>query len=200
MNEEVEPPVWYLLRWLCPALPIFVAGCVSVVYSEQPLGERIASFEPEEWNGVWVGNDGSFDRILITDAQNGMLAWGFKDRLCDSAPATKSDQYRQSGSWYFLVPPPISQGGRYEVGAAFFRDRDALTLYSINSERVRELIRKGEVPGYLGDNETVLGELASNHYGILLSIRQPAFDWKPTVVLIKLPPELDPCRPRAPSQ
>jgi len=200
VNEKVGHPVWHLLRWLCPSLLILFFGCRSVVYSEQPLGERVASFKPEEWNGIWVGSDGSFDRILITDAQNGMLAWGFKDELCAPAPATRPDQFRQSGSWYFLVPRPIPRGDRYEVGAAFFRDRDALTLYSINAESVRELIRKGDVPGYLDGDDPVLGALASKHYGILLSEKQPAFDWKPSVVLIKVPPELDPCRPRAPLQ
>lgn len=188
-----------MLQSSCTVLVVLLAGCMSVdrVYSERPLGERVASFKPEEWDGIWVASDGSFDRILITDAQNGTLAWGFKDKLCDPAPASKPDQFRQWGSWYFLAPRSIPENGRYELGAAFFRNQNALSLYGISREKVRELIRKGDVPGYLDGDEPVLGELASNHYAILLSQEQPAFAWKPTLVLTKLPAELDPCRPQA---
>jgi hypothetical protein len=185
---------------LCLALIVLMAGCASVVFSEQPLGERIAVFKPEEWNGIWVGNDGSFDRILITDAQNGMLAWGFKEKLCDPAPATKPDQFRQSGSWYFLAARNSQVDARYQISAAFFRDRNALSLYSIDTARVREMVKQGRVPGYLDGEHVVLGQLEPTHYELLLSEKEPAFAWKPTFVLTKLPEELDPCRPRDPSK
>ena len=189
---------------LAVALLPWLMGC-AVIYSEQPLGEQVAVFKPEEWDGIWVASNGSFDRIRVTDAENGMLAWGFRDGLCDTVPGTKPDQFRQSGPWYFLAPAAAEHGSRYPTGGAFFRHGNALALYNVDEARVRELVEKGALPGRveeskgrLHDKDVVLAPLTHEQYGVLLPDKQPLFDFQPVFVLVKLPPELDPCKPAVP--
>lgn len=187
---------------LAVALLPWLVGCAAI-YSEQPLGEHVAVFKPEEWDGIWVASNGSFDRIRVTDGANGMLAWGFRHGLCDTVPGTRPDQFRQSGSWYFLAPGPASTEGaaRHLTGAAFFRHGNALALYNVDRARVRELVEKGALPGRItngsgrfSDQEVVLAPLTHEQYRVLLPERHPPFNFQPVFVLVKLPPELDPCK------
>jgi hypothetical protein len=186
------------MKWLRRGLALaglpLITGCVPLIYSEQPLGERVAVLNPQEWNGVWLGSDGKLTGLLVTDSDKGMMVGGSP---CDPTSGGPPAQMRQSESWFFLV----EKGGElYSTTAAFFRIGKTLLVYLVDQERVKELLEQGALPGRVDNNRVILGALGSEHYQILLASKHPAFARQPLDVMMKLPDDLDPCRKGEPAK
>lgn len=183
--------------------------------SEQPLGE-IAVLKPEKWNGLWVTSEGKYVQLRVLDAQKGLLE-GLRaapSDPCNALPRDKPEApephaLRQIGSWYF--PNERSAGGQLiENVVAFFRNQDALVFFLIDTGRAQALIEQGQLPGRIerrGEYEQViLGSLSAEHHRVLFPEKltedelnakerlRPPVLWRPPVVIIKLPPGVDPCK------
>ena len=64
--------------------------------------------------------------------------------------------------------------------------------------RLKELVQKGALPGRIeSSGRVVLGALKPEHYDVLFSQESGIIDWRPpSLVFMKLPPQLDPCKKR----
>lgn len=183
---------------LALAVPLLVAGCVPVVYSDEPLGERVAVLKPEEWNGVWLNQSGGLSTIVVSDPGKGTMKFGKASNndwatLCDPSPSGDEFAFRQSGSWYF--PYEQTEKSPFETVFALLRKNDALISYGVDESNVRDLIEKGVLPGRVENRKVILGALTPDHYKILLSKERPAlFRFDPWGAYVKLPAALDPCK------
>jgi hypothetical protein len=72
--------------------------------------------------------------------------------------------------------------------------------FSVDEERVKDLVEQGVLPGRVEDRRVILGALGSDHHQILLSSQHPAFNREPSGVAMKLPDNLDPCRKAEPAK
>ena len=187
----------YVCRTLLLCCLGLLAGCVTT-FSAEPLGEAIAILKPEEWNGVWMDQDGKRARALVIDSADGRLLLVEDWKEC--APKTTASgtdgvmQLRQSGSWYF--ESPTKKEVLYDIWLAYRRDREALFVCVVDDERVRELVVKGALPGFTYEGDVVVWPLSHEQYRVLLADERPAFRCGPPggKVFIRLPAELDPCR------
>jgi len=193
------PRVWLLL-----ALVSVLSGCFnwSVLYSEQPLGEQVAVFEADEWDGAWLDQKGevaSYD-VSPTDTAVLLMTSRGPDRtigpLWDCKRVRDTEHpipFRQTGRWYFPVLKLKDEDGLYGLLFAMFRHGDTLLVYEPDLSQVRKLIEDGALPGRVENERVILEPLASEHYKVLLSDKRGAFLGKPRDVAVKLPNELDPC-------
>ena len=174
-----------------------LAGCVTT-FSSEPLGEAVAVLNPEQWNGVWMDQDGKLARVLVIDSADGKLL--LVEDWKDCSPETTASgtdgvmRLRQSGSWYFQNP--AKKAVLYDIWLAFRRDREALFVCVADEERVRELVVSGALPGFTYEGDVVVWPLSHDQYRVLLSDDRPAFRCGPPLgdVFMRLPVELDPCR------
>jgi len=189
------------MRHVCRTLFLccvcLLAGCVTT-FSSEPLGEAVAVLNPEQWNGVWMDQNGKLFRWLVIDAADGKLVsiedWKDCNTRTTASGADGVMQLRQSGSWYFQSP--AKKAVLYDIWLAFRRDREALFVCSVDEERVRELVASGALPGFTYEEDVVVWPLSHNQYRELLSDDRPAFRCGPPIgeVFMRLPAELDPCR------
>jgi hypothetical protein len=94
----------WLGRGLALALLPLITGCLPGIYSEQPLGERVAVLDPQEWNGVWLGNQGQLSGVLVTEPDKGMLVGDTADPCDPASGGGLPVQLRQSGRRSSLYP------------------------------------------------------------------------------------------------
>lgn len=194
--------MWRNLRWLSLALLPFIAGCIPWVYSEQPLGEAVAALKPEEWNGVWLDEQGNLVRFLVTDFEGGELLMT-EQGICEGQRREGTDdtavRMRQTDGWYF-PHFAVRDRGHYDVVGVFRRDNEALVFCPVRISRVKELVTEGALPGHLEKEDVVLGLLTNQHYKILLATERPVFACDPgeSHVSVRLPAALDPCGKVAP--
>ncbi len=199
------PRLWFLI-----ALLPLATGCVPVIYSEQPLGESTV-LDPKEWNGTWLfATPDALGKIAVVDAERGVITLSGTDLSCKFVPSEKPEVWqlrRVPGGkplerviWYFPTSFDLAtreaspSDGRLYKYVVFWRGgRGVLDSYGVAADRIEALVRKGQLPGRVEGGKLIVGPLASEHYGLLLSDEQPLVDWQSHFSIQRLPPQLDPC-------
>ena len=199
------------------ALGAWLGGCG--IKSQQPLGEEVAVFDPAKVNGIWMGPGGLLG-VRVLDEKKGLLhVWNAADytgrepqRTVKCEPPPGSEQscfstkfpgacvWRQlagsSDKSFFYFPEVEATDETYKTPIVLQSDGEWFAIaYALRAGGLKELFDEAAVPGYVDrSGAIVLGELEREHYRVILSVKSGVVDWKDPLPLLKLPPELDPCR------
>jgi hypothetical protein len=201
--------------FLLALLPSLV-GCPAI-HSDQPLGIEIAVLKPEAINGTWMVAEGNgFLGFRVRDAQKGELfVWDVSDEekkpdaplQCEPPPdaggacsdTAKCGVLRRTGNFYF---GGTTKDGPYRTEVIIVSDAHFYAIvygvqdYKQWDKRLRDLVANETLPGRVdSQGEVILGSLKLEHYRLLLAQETGLLDLtSPSMVLVKLPDSLDPCK------
>jgi hypothetical protein len=181
-------------------LPILVicllalAGCLMEV--QEPVGEKPASINAQEWEGTWVSNDRDADtRVLkLFNPSQGILIMKTKKlnpKKKQEETETSWLYLRQSGdvlfaSWREVGTSTFFWGGKIENRAMEDRGR-VLLLWLPNLKKIADLIKLGLLPGRLKGEWPILGALLPKHYQVMRDKEQEIFfKGNNPIVLVRL--------------
>lgn len=174
-----------LFKGLLVAVSVLsLAGC-STVSLPKPMGETVASVEPEQWEGTWLTStmDTSIS-IKVTDAKKGILkaAW-----LDDMKMETLEFYLLESGEWMFGNVKDEENSSRFLWGRLKKEDSQIIVWFP-DVEKIKDLVKAGSLPGTVGeDGDVALGDLKAEHVKLITSDDQGIlFEWEEPLVLIRL--------------
>lgn len=179
------------MRQACVSLLVLSLCACSVVYATKPLGEKPKNILAEEskWEGTWVHPEGSLT-VAVTEGANGLLTVGWVEKQGrDKLELVSVDvSLRESGEWTFasIKLKELSDQDRYLWGRIRREDR-MIIIWWPSLEEFRELVNAGRLPGTTSERDVVLGDLTSQHYGLITGETNRAlFRWDEPLVLFKL--------------
>jgi len=95
--------------WLLLAMVPWLAGSgCPKIYSEQPLGQEIATLDPQKVNGLWLWPGGAISGVRVLNSEQGTLA------IWDALSASDARDYRKKNELPPLScepPTPKVEGG-----------------------------------------------------------------------------------------
>jgi len=201
-------------------LSLLLAACLGGcgIKSEQPLGDAPAVFDPAKVNGIWMGPEVLLG-VRVLDAQKGLLlTWDVarfgkngtrafrcqpppaSERVCQPKDVLGTCAWRQladskeKSRYYF--PEIKSKDETYTTPLVLLSDGERVAIaYFLSDDSLKDRLDEGTLPGHVDQSGSiVLGELGRDHYRLILSEKGGVVGWKRPFPLLKLPPDLDPCR------
>lgn len=171
-----------LLVWLTAAT---ITGC-GMVYTTQPIGENPYLIEKETWEGTWTNGE-NFLTINVLDEKNGLfqIAWIEDDQNPIKLESCKV-HLLESGDWVFGSIQDKDNPKRYIWGRIKKNERQ-IVVWLPDPEKFKTLVGEGRLPGKIGDNEVVLGNLTSKHLKLITSEMEGVlFEWDEPIIFRRL--------------
>ncbi|MEI8340097.1 MAG: hypothetical protein WCH43_01005 [Verrucomicrobiota bacterium] len=169
-----------------PALliAIVLSGC-SAVYTTKPVGEnpKNLTHEVPEWEGVWCNAEGDTFKVNVADPAKGLLqVAGIEEKGNTFELKKYTIHLRESGNWCFAScrNEDVKDRDLY-VWARISRDGRQIIFWAPDTDKFKQLVTKGQLPGKIEKDEVVLGELdpkqmeliTSGSNGVLLQWEKP---------------------------
>ncbi len=172
-------------------LPVAV-GC-SAVYVDQPIGDRPARIEADDWEGVWITSDGDVAVAVASDREAGIL-WLADVEEHDGEPVMEKltvhlRQAAADDSERLLAS--VADGDQY-FWVLVVRDGDYVVAYDPVLDEFRDLVEQGVLPGSaadgegLGDRDVYLRSLGPGHLETILANAGSLFAWDRPHVLQRM--------------
>lgn len=161
-------------------------GCSSVV-SKRPVGERPAKITAKDWEGNWVGTEGSV-KVKVVDADKAILSVAWLEDDPQGKPAMKmaAVELRESGDWIFVNTREENKGRGF-VWARIKNEDRQIIIWPPDDRSFAQCVKDGVFPGRLDGNEVILDELKPQHLKIITSgTRGVLFSWDEPTVLVKV--------------
>jgi hypothetical protein len=141
-------------NWLIVAMAAIVLPACELVESTVPMGFEPVAVSEEDWDGLWLGDEGVV-AITVTDEEAGELTASFLFRASRSAtPPHELDNYhvivRRSGDWLFA-------NTHYEDSSDWLWMRvklegDQLIAWAPDPSAISALVSRGLLPGTIDDS------------------------------------------------
>jgi|ERR1700677_3764102 len=132
------------------SLPLLAAlalcGCEATV-SKKPVGERGAELKPDDWNGRWVGGDGTILETKIKDAKLGLVELTpVKPKAKPGEPKEIDLVVRTLGTHTIVNLKQKPTDEAYDFGRVSV-DNTHLVGFAPNTPMFIELIKEGKLTG-----------------------------------------------------
>ena len=159
-----------------------ILGACSQVLSSAPIGETPVSISEEDWDGVWVWEEGAI-AIKVLDEATGVLLVSIIE-VDKEPPTVEPTEMRLSrvGGWTFAnweEEPGVFSWLRVE------REGEMILAWGPDFSRFKELVDEGILPGEvrsrgdpMGGGQVVLDTLTEEHLDIITDSSEGVlFDW-----------------------
>lgn len=149
-------------------------GC-EAVYMAEPIGGRPETFDMSQLEGTWHVEE---DAVLIkvTDPDEGrFVAAGIQDEDGTLTLRLLEFAVREVNRWHLLqVRTEEDDPARSWslVGRLTSVDNNGAVLVPLDTSKVIDLVRSGDLPGTVGERNAVLGELTDEHLNRLTDEKQ----------------------------
>ena len=162
-------------RWL--PLGLLIISACKPVYTTEPIGERVHSLHPENWDGTWIHSEGSFE-VKVIDEERGLLRVAWIDNAANTV---------ESGLWLFASMKDREKREYYLWGRIKKR-KDQIILWIPDTPKFARLVKEGLLPGTVQSNgEVILGQLTRDHLKTITSSKEGVLlAWESPVVLFRL--------------
>jgi len=168
----------HMLFWIMAAT---ITGC-GVVYTTQPIGEKPSLIEAKNWEGTWTNGE-DFLTINVLDETNGLLqaAWIEHDQNQIKLESCKV-HLLESGDWVFVSIQDKDNPKRYGWGR-IKKDGQQVVVWLPDSVKFKTLVKEGQLPGRIENDDVVLGDLTSEHLKLITSETEGVlFEWDKPIV------------------
>jgi len=178
----------YRSLFLIAAFVPMLGGCAQVL-SSAPMGETPVSISEDDWEGLWVFDEGSI-AIKVLDEATGVLLVSLIDPGKEP-PTVEPMEMRLSktGGWTFVnweEEPGEFSWLRVE------RDGETILAWGPDFSRFKKLVEEGILPGEvlsggdpMGGGQILLDTLAEEHLDIITDSSQGVlFEWDEPVAAV----------------
>lgn len=180
-----------LALWPCALL----TACQPWLFVDDPIGDPVTEIDKAVWDGAWL-IDGRIAWIKLIDDAKAVRLGTWENGESDCSRRTYNtwpmSQIRRFRDIELGEPNFKKEEGKY--GYAYLsgtvRSPTGGISFTVSEDRVRSLVRTGELPGRVSDDGKVyLDKLSDAHIDALFKdVRRSSLS-----SYAKLPPLLDPC-------
>ena len=184
------------MKYLTPLLlALTLCGCAPV-YTSKPMGEKPKNLihEVAEWEGTWINGKGEAVQVKVKDPANGILqAACIEEKENKLALKEYTIHLRESGKWCFAsfrMDEFTGENGKEKelyFWARIATNERQVIFWSPDADKFKELVKKGQLPGKVNENETYLGALEPKHMELITSSSNGVLlDWENPAVFTKM--------------
>jgi hypothetical protein len=180
-------------NWMIVAMAAVVLPACDRVESTVPMGLEPATLSPEDWDGLWLGDEGVV-AITVTDEIAGKLTVSVLEQTGRSATPpheleTAEATVRRSGDWLFANFPSDESPNWAWVRVKLEGDR--LIGWGPSAAAFRSLVSRGLLPGRIddvgGSMMITLDPLTPAQDQMIRSGSEGVLmDWESPVVLVRI--------------
>lgn len=177
------------LRWptvIFVGFLLATTGC-NPVLSKRAVGPKPARIVAAEWEGKWIGPDGSV-AIKVVDQDPAMVevVWQ-EDDAGQQKMKTALVELRESGDWLFANTRPEGDGNGY-LWARVKKEKRQILIWEPDDKAFTKLVNDGVVPGRIDEKKVTLEELDAKRLSALQSGDYGVpFKWGEPVILVRPP-------------